>query len=230
MAELSIKVYFKKKSCFLRSSGCSCSFSLSCPGLMWNLPPEYCIYPRVFVRLSITCEYMWGRGWVCLQQRRLLVKYDLWKKKKKFPVRILLLELQSITFRYRIHPNRCSVLNDTGPWQPATDESVARDQVHKHTHLHTLHIFTGALCCSYHPHHLQQWGKWELHAVTVIWWKFSEFSLIYLFSFYLRDVTQVFEDVVRRRVRSVLWLAAKLSSELYLKHHFFLPHPEASDQ
>lgn len=104
---------------------------------------------------------------------------EIWSLEKKFPV----LELQPIIFRYQIHPNRCSVLHDMGPWQPATDESVARDQVHKHTHLHTLHIFTGALCCSYHPHHLQQWGKWELHAMTVIWWKFSEFSLIYLFIF-----------------------------------------------
>ena len=35
----------------------------------------------------------------CLHQRRLLMKYDLWKKKKeKFPVRVLLLELQSIIY------------------------------------------------------------------------------------------------------------------------------------
>ena len=58
--------------------------SISRPGLMW--------------KLQLSCEYMCA--WACLHQRRLLMKYDLWrkKKKKKFPVRVLLLELQSIIY------------------------------------------------------------------------------------------------------------------------------------
>lgn len=146
------------------------------------------------------------------------------------------LNFQSIIFRYQIHPNRCSVLNDMGSWQPATDagdEREARDQVqerwlhlyaHKHTHMPAyLTHFTGALCRSYHPHHLQLWGKWERHAVTVIWWKFSEFSV------YGGDVTQGFGDTLHCKIQFALLLGGKLLSERS-SNIIFLPYPEACDR
>lgn len=131
---------------FTKLCNISCSW---CPGWMWNLLLQFCICIRV-CSVSITCEYVWGR----------------------VVVRVLHLG-PSITIRYQIHANRCSVLNDKGPWQPSTDEREAPDQVHKHIDLHTFKHFTRALCCSYHPHHLQLRGKWELHAMMLIWWKFT---------------------------------------------------------
>lgn len=71
------------------------------------------------------------------------IAHKMWPL-QKFPVHVCLFELQSITSRYPIHPNRCCVLNDTGLWQPATDAGMkdehklrcfARTHKHKYTHM-----------------------------------------------------------------------------------------------
>lgn len=103
-----------------------------------------CQCMHVWVRVCVMC--------VCLHTHTSSqIDHEIWPL-KKFPVLILLFELQSIFPRYQIHSNRCSVLNDTGPWQPATD--VGMKEKHKirgqalasythtqtHIYLHTLHI------------------------------------------------------------------------------------------
>lgn len=64
------------------------------------------------------------------------IAHEMWPL-EKFPVHILLFELQSIIFRYQIHPNRCIVVDDMGPWQPATDAGM-KEKIRVCAHTNTL--------------------------------------------------------------------------------------------
>lgn len=184
-----------------------------------------CVYPFVHNLWIHVCGCVFASAQIA---------YEIWPLEKKFPVRVLLLELQSINFRYQIHPNRCSVWNDTGPWQPATDAGMKgkpeiKCPAHTHSHTHTqtyLPHFTGARCCSYHPHHLQLWGKSTRHAMTAFWWKFRELSSSPCLR---KDVTPVLKNIFHCTVQSALWLAGKAFIGGFLKH-YFPPYPRAADR
>lgn len=84
-----------------------------------------------------------------------------------FLYELFVMNVSPLSSRLRFPLNRCSELNDTRPWQPASDERAELDEVCKHKPTHTFHrgpraaFITPVICSCERSKNVTPWQSSE---------------------------------------------------------------------
>lgn len=130
----------------------------------WCETCYYCVWALVFVhcpRPLNTCVEAAGKR-VCIRADH----SSNATSGTSFLYKLFVMNVTPLSSRLKFPLNRCSELNDTRPWQPASDERAELDEVCKHKPTRAFH--RGPYAAFITPR----------HAMTVVWRMFSRVSVM----------------------------------------------------